>query len=687
MSLAFDNPEALPQGSGTLPIDLAFPVEEANALARLESFNKHLYRPNTYLHKWWARRCGTTFRYILKQLVGPPAQRSFYAPGGLEGKVILDPMMGGGTTLHEAVRMGANVIGVDLDPIPVLQVRATLHWTPVERKERAFAQFFGALREALRPFYRTACPSCGRRSETQFVLYGLRRRCDCRDVVMVDSLLLRQENDGREIRLCPTCTAVYGGEHTCPRSGEAPVILPKGTKRCPRCQAPLRDLVDLPFSERYRPLVVVGQCPEHGRFFKPFEEADARVLEQAQDAAQALDFGDPAAFDIHPGPKSRDLLRRNISRFLELFTPRQLLYLHHAQRLLQRYGYPERLWLGLLISTSLEFNALLCGYKGADRRRPGAIRHVFSHHAYSFPYTALENNPVFPSPTSGTLQRLFRDRIRRATRWAAEPVERSVRQGQVTKVVLQGEVDGGQEVFDFDDLREGTRRFLVLQGDSAALEFPADFVDFVVTDPPYYDSVQYSDLAAFFRVWLRYLLPDEARWSYDHAASAVSEGDLPGQAKYGETLTRIWQQCARALKREHGRLIFTFHHWSPDAWAELTISLKRAGFTLVNRYVVFSENPVSVHIRTLKALKHDTILVLKPGRSSDQERPQWPRPDAIDASDSYRFCLDCGSALGWFLDSPLEEERIRTLWRRFLSPSDDRSLPAQPCRPVASLTH
>ena len=62
-----------------------FPEEEANALAAMESYNKHLYRPNTYLHKWWARRCGTTFRYILKQFVLDPVRHDFYTPGGLEG--------------------------------------------------------------------------------------------------------------------------------------------------------------------------------------------------------------------------------------------------------------------------------------------------------------------------------------------------------------------------------------------------------------------------------------------------------------------------------------------------------------------------------------------------------------------------------------------------------------------------
>ena len=57
------------------PIDFAFPEDEADALARMEAFNKHLFRPNTYLHKWWARRCGTTFRRILKALADDPAGR------------------------------------------------------------------------------------------------------------------------------------------------------------------------------------------------------------------------------------------------------------------------------------------------------------------------------------------------------------------------------------------------------------------------------------------------------------------------------------------------------------------------------------------------------------------------------------------------------------------------------------
>ena len=60
-------------------IDTTFDSNFANDLARVESYNKHLYRPNTYLHKWWARRCGSTFRLILKHLVKDPEMLDYCA--------------------------------------------------------------------------------------------------------------------------------------------------------------------------------------------------------------------------------------------------------------------------------------------------------------------------------------------------------------------------------------------------------------------------------------------------------------------------------------------------------------------------------------------------------------------------------------------------------------------------------
>ncbi len=674
--LEFDDTRVRGEEADVVPIDRTFPEEKVEELARLESFNKHLYRPNTYLHKWWARRSGTTFRYILKQLVSDSERRDFYTPGGLEGKVILDPMMGGGTTLHEAVRMGANVIGIDIDPIPFLQLKATLTAGDLRHKRRVFNEFAAELERRLGGLYGTACPTCGAECETQFVLYGVRRRCTCGEVILVDSLLLREDTDPRQsVYICSQCGAVHRGtSHQCDGRAEMPV-LEKRDKRCGVCGSPRAGLLGEPYWERYEPLVVVGRCLEHGQFFKRIGDEELEHIEEARSRVSSLNLTDDGAFRVPDGPKSGDLRRRGVTSYLELFAPRQLLYLTYCQDLLSSLPDEDRLWVALLVSTSLEFNSMLCGYKGSSVRRPGAVRHVFSHHAYSFPYTALENNPLCGGGSSGTLRRLFHDRIWRAGRWALRPVEARVAGNRRTKARLTGEVDAGTQVSDWQELAEGSRKFLALQADAASVDIPEGLVDYVVTDPPYYQNVQYSDLSHYFRVWLRALLPDVADWAYDPLASAVSEGDAEGRRKYGEVLTNIWAKCHRALDKHHGRLIFTFHHWNHDAWAELTISLKKAGFVLVNRYVTFSENPTSVHIRDLKALKHDAILVLRPA-GAQVEGSTWPQPSQVDSTSSRSFCKDCAAALGWFLTSDLAEDQLRAEWSRLLGEGRNAETPS-----------
>ena len=572
--------------------------------------------------------------------------------------------MGGGTTLHEAIRMGANVIGVDIDPIPVVQARATLSLSSLSHRKAVFQQFFGILREALSPYYRTICPHCDQSVEVQFYLYALRRRCDCQDVLVVDSFVLRHNHE-EDVEICPICHEVYQGEHSCAEPAER-AIFEKGTDTCPECGSVFEDVLDVPFVQRYVPLAVFGRCPRHGAFIKSMADVDRALLKQVEERVAEVDFSHADRFRVPSGPKSNDLLNRHIMSFEDLFTSRQLLYIQTGHQSPKEFSPEDRLWLGLLLSTSLEFNSLLCGYKGAGLRRPGAIRHVFSYHAYTFPYTALENNPVFPEKSSGTLQRLFHGKIERAGKWAMKPVERLLGEnGKPKKVHIPGEVDGGRAVDHWEDLLGGTRRFLVLQQDAGRLDIPENLVDYVVTDPPYYDSVQYSDLSNFFRVWLRLFLPDEADWQYDPLASAVSEGDAAGREKYGEVLGKIWEMCHRALKDEGGRLIFTFHHWNPEAWAELALSLKRGGFSLVNYHIVFSENPTSVHIRNLKSLKHDAILILKP-EEGEQQMPKWSPPETIHTEDSYSFCSDCAAALGWFLSTNISDDAIRDKWQQLL---------------------
>jgi putative DNA methylase len=289
---------------------------------------------------------------------------------------------------------------------------------------------------------------------------------------------------------------------------------------------------------------------------------------------------------------------------------------------------------------------------------------VFSHHAYSFPHTALESNPVFSQNTSGTLRRLFEDRIEDAGRWAVEPVERKLTRAGWRKVTLLGETDGGSECSSIEEFSGKVRHFIVEQRDSSVLPLPDKSVDFVVTDPPYFDSVQYSDLSHFFRVWLQWFLPKEADWQFMPVSSAVAETEAKGE-KFRAVLASILRECIRVLRRPHGRLVFTYHHWRADAWVQLALALKAAGFRLVNSYTVHSENPISVHIRQLNALKHDSILVFQPA-ASGRRTSRHPGVEAVNTQESFSFCQDCAKLLGFCLDAELRDSEIERLWQERL---------------------
>jgi putative DNA methylase len=663
--LAFDELFRTPQAEHSLALDHSFPEKFVDELSRREVFNKHLFRPNTYLHKWWARRCGSTFRAILKQFVPSNERRDYYAPGGLEGKIVLDPMMGGGTTLHEAIRLGASVIGADIDPIPVAQARATLTRASLTDLRSAFSQFFVDLYNALGNYFQTECPTCQQTVDTQYTLHGLRKFCACGEVVQIDQYDLRHEAD-RKIRIWPESWEITDSRIVPKAPGKTTRLITKAEKACPVCGQKYEELLDIPYYARYMPIAIVATCTEHGLFFRSPGKHDLARIDRAKKLRDGLDFRPLEAFRLKGGPKSGDLLKRNINSYLDVFSSRQLLYLHQAIQQLRDYDGASKLNLGLLVSASLEFNSMLCGYKGWYKRRPGAIRHVFALHAYSFPYTALENNPINPHRSSGNLQLLFRDRIERGRKWAGLPIERKIGpNGKSELIKIPGETDSGIEVFDQTALVAADRQaFWLLHGDSRDLPIDSQSVDLIVTDPPYYDSVQYSDLATFFRVWLARLLPDEVNWTYNEAHSAVATRATNDASSFMTVLAGIFSECERVLKRQTGRMVFTFHHWDPNAWAELTIALKNAGFRLMNAYVVFSEHPISVHINNLNSIKHDSILVFS--LDGDEPAAPWPPLEVIDTDDSETFCRQCSAALGWLLDSEHSSIEIRAIWKEIV---------------------
>src|SRR5437868_1821708 len=100
-------------------IEKRFQIPFVAELALREKQIQQNYRPIIAVHKWFARRPGTLFRSILLSEFGDqPVEDTYYRANSFEGVTIADPFMGGGTPLLEANRLGCNVIGTDISPMP-----------------------------------------------------------------------------------------------------------------------------------------------------------------------------------------------------------------------------------------------------------------------------------------------------------------------------------------------------------------------------------------------------------------------------------------------------------------------------------------------------------------------------------------------------------------------------------------
>ena len=124
---------------------------------------------------------------------------------------------------------------------------------------------------------------------------------------------------------------------------------------------------------------------------------------------------------------------------------------------------------------------------------------------------------------------------------------------------------------------------------------PNESCDLVITDPPFGNNVQYSELADFFHVWLRIALKGRyPHMEFEHTPKALEAVVNPVRHKadaddfYQRVLTDVWNECGRVLKRS-GILAFTFHHSEDEPWVRVLESLFGAGFYLEAAYPIRSD--------------------------------------------------------------------------------------------------
>lgn len=308
---------------------------------------------------------------------------------------------------------------------------------------------------------------------------------------------------------------------------------------------------------------------------------------------------------VEPGYNTNQMLKHNYAYWIELFSDRQLVCIHHLVHAIRQIRRPDlRLLFACLFSGTLEFNNLFTSFKGEGT---GAVRHMFSHHVLKPEVMPLEANLWGTSKSSGSFSTLFRSRIEAALDYKADPSELRIHNGKSTKVHRINKPVAVSIADSFSSFQQTNSKAYLANGDSSCTDIPDKSVSLVVTDPPFFDNVHYSQLADFFHYWLRQLVDGND----SQTTRNPSEVQDTSTELFTKKLTSVFCECNRVLS-DGGLFIFTYHHSRHEGWTAVHRAIRHGGFFCVQAYPIKGEMSVSMPLQQAKTPIHlDLVLVCK----------------------------------------------------------------------------
>ncbi len=615
-----------------MPLDRDFPISFAAALALKEKQVQQSYRPIIGIHKWFARRPGTVFRnLLLAEFNGSePAEERFFRSHRFSG-VIADPFAGGGTPTFEANRLGFSVIAADINPMAYWIVRQSL--APLDLPEfRAVAvAVIGDVEAQVGHRYLTACLHCREEVAAKYFLWVKTQECPAcgfANDLFSGYLLAEDERHPLNVVVCSSCGelnefSTVPGTDT-PRSCKAcraPVSVEGNARKnkvtCRSCQLqftyPPKPANDAP---RHRMWAIEYFCPQckpskEGRFFKCPDASDlerfAAASEQFTRDASRLPIPDDA---IPDGDETKRLHRWGYKRFAQMFNERQLLGLGLLlKRIIEVPSAPNRHALLTVFSDFLRYQNMLCRYDTYALK----CQDIFSIHGFPVGLVQCENSLLgTPGVGSGSF-RHFVEKYIRAKEYGLRPFETIQKGSKKTTKYIDGETIAAPltDVFPRADVQEA----LLVAGPATSIPLEANSLDGVFTDPPYYDSVQYSELMDFCYAWLKIGLGPDVP-AFDRQTSRhlgeLTGNDTMGRdlAHFADGLSAVFQHYARALK-SGAPFVFTYHHNDPVAYAPVVMAILDADLDCTATIPVPAEMGASLHIAGTGSSILDSVFVCR----------------------------------------------------------------------------
>jgi len=618
------------------------PYEKLAELAMREGQSTN---PLFRVHRWFARRLSVQFRSLLAALTLSPGEANhfwdkFYGDIDLSGCTVLDPFVGGGTSLIESAQCGASVVGYDIDPVASSIARFGLdigHW---DRLPLATEELVNAVSRRILPLHRTEVEP-GREATVLHHFWVERRichECELEFDLHPHHQLAYDVRKKRQWVFCGACGEVHEldidrkqlrcdcGERTTIHSG--PLV--EGAVRCPKCRsveelsARGRRTSKPPLWRLFAQEYIEGAGKKPTRHFKKATDKDRVIYARAASALNRLErnghgLAPERAIPVEGRSDARPLIH-GFTRYRELFNARQLLHLTILGRAVSEFEDPcERRLFGVAFSEHLTSNCMYAAYAFGYRR----LSPLFSIHGYRHITRPVELNPWLDGIGRGTFPNAL-NKIRRAIQFSKSPSQLGLDSGRDWDAVRAADAaarskGGGQKNGQTRSIRTGSSADLSALADGS--------VDLVLTDPPYFDNLSYSELSDFYLSWHQAL--GIADPPYDDPAIsaplrenlALSDRSEVSIETFAVTLTSIFRECRRVLSPD-GVCVFTFHHTSSRAWEALGRAIASSGLRVSAVVPSRGEGQGGLHTQD-GTIKWDAVLVCrKPCRSVSAPAPE-----------------------------------------------------------------
>lgn len=358
----------------------------------------------------------------------------------------------------------------------------------------------------------------------------------------------------------------------------------------------------------------------HGKEYRLPTDDEIRLAAEAQNAVAdvfaAIPFGLPEELVPKGGSgasRAFSVDGYGLDKWYKLFTPRQLLALGtlvkhtRAVRDAMRAEKYTDVWIeavsgfiACVIGKMLDYENIGCSWYTQNEQ----ITHLFNRFALPIKWDFAEASPI--GGASGSWDSMLNSVSKTIDTAVALPTN-MLRPHIVNRSAIDPSVTG---------------------------------MDAIVTDPPYYDAIPYSDLMDFFYVWLRRTLhglspeidavfaqPLSPKWDHERNDgeliddSSRFDGDKRrSKANYEDGMARVFQACHKALAPD-GRLVIVFAHKQPDAWETLVSAIIRAGFVVDGSWPIQTEMGNRTRALSSAALSSSVWLVCK--KRAETARPGW----------------------------------------------------------------